>query len=53
MAEYRFTIDLTDWAELYPDAETLENKLMDLMRTAVLPTLELNPYNYKMTKKRG
>jgi hypothetical protein len=53
MAVYKLTIELDDWAEMHGDALTLENKVMDLIRTAVLPTLDLNAGTYQLTRKRG
>ena len=53
MAKYKLTLEVDDWAELHNDALTLENKLMDLIRAAVLPTLDLNPITYQVSRKRG
>jgi hypothetical protein len=53
MAVYKLTIELDDWAEMHGDALTLENKVMDLIRTAVLPTLDLNSGAFQLTRKRG
>jgi hypothetical protein len=53
MAKYKLTLEINDWAELHSDALTLENKLMDLIRAAVLPTLDLQLGTYQLTKKRG
>lgn len=53
MAKYKLTLEVDDWAELHSDSLTLENKLMDLIRAAVLPTLDLNVITYQITRKRG
>jgi len=53
MAIYRLTIELDDWAGVHTDALTLENKVMDLIRTAVLPTLDLWAGPFQLTQKRG
>jgi hypothetical protein len=53
MALYKLTIELDDWADIHGDALTLENKVMDLIRTSVLPTLDLNSGAFQLTRKRG
>ena len=53
MPKYKLTLEIDDWANMHGDALTLENKIMDLMRTAVLPTLDLHSGTYQLTKKRG
>ena len=53
MAMYKLTIELDDWADVHSDTLTLENKVMDLIRTAVLPTLDLNAGVFQLTRKRG
>ena len=53
MAMYKLTIELDDWAGVHGDALTLENKVMDLIRTEVLPVLDLNSGVFQLTRKRG
>ena len=53
MPKYKLTLEIDDWANMHGDALTLENKIMDLMRAAVLPTLDLHSGTYQLTKKRG
>jgi hypothetical protein len=53
MAIYKLTLEVDDSAEMYGDALTLENQMMDLIKTAVLPTLGLNSGAFQLTRKRG
>ena len=53
MSKYKLTIELDDWAEMHSDSLTLESALIDLIKTSVLPTLNLNVVTYQVTKKRG
>jgi len=53
VSKYKLTLEVDDWSELHNDSLTLENKLMDLIRAAVLPTLDLNVTSYQLTRKRG
>jgi hypothetical protein len=51
--KYKLVLEIDDWANVHGDALTLENKLMDLIKAAVLPTLDLNVITYQVTRKRG
>jgi hypothetical protein len=53
MSKYKLTIELDDWAEMYSDSLTLENALIDLIKTSVLPTLNLNVVRHQVIRKRG
>ena len=53
MAIYKLTLEVDDWADMSGDSLTLENALIDLIKTSVLPTLNLNVVTYQVTKKRG
>jgi hypothetical protein len=53
MAVYKLTLEVDDWADVHGDALTLESKIMDLIKTAVLPTLDLELTDYWLSKKRG
>lgn len=51
--KYKLTLEIDDWAELHSDTLNLEAQLIDLIRAAVLPTLDLHSGAYQLTKKRG
>jgi hypothetical protein len=54
MSKYKLTLELDDWAGIYGnDGLTLESKIIDLIKVAILPTLSLEVSNYQFTKKRG
>lgn len=53
MAKYKLTLEVDDWANMHSDTQNLEIKIMDLIRAAVLPTLDLHSGTYQLTKKRG
>ena len=53
MSNYKLTIELDDWAEMYGDSLTIENHIMDLIKTSILPTLNLNLNSYQVVRKRG
>ena len=53
MAKYKLTLEVDDWANVHSDTQNLEIKIMDLIRAAVLPTLDLQADTYQLTKKRG
>ncbi len=53
MANYKLTIEVDDWADMYGDSLTLENHIMDLIKASILPTLNLNLNSYQVVRKRG
>jgi hypothetical protein len=53
MTTYKLTLEIDDWADVHGDALTLENKMIDLVKAAVLPTLDVNLITYQVTRKRG
>ena len=53
MANYKLTIEVDDWADMYGDSLTLENQIMDLIKASILPTLNLILNSYQVVRKRG